>query len=126
MSNSSGRVGLGEKDRATLRALVRVVLPHLFDNRDGCGLAERVEERIRNAPLLIAADLSQALDVFGSRIGGLLVSGRPVPFARLSPPVQDRVFAAWGRSPIAVGRTIHQALRRLILTTWYATDAGEE
>ena len=64
MSNSFGRVQLGEKGRATLRALVRVVVPHLFeDNRDGCGLADLVEERLRNAPPLILLRLWMSLAV---------------------------------------------------------------
>lgn len=118
-------VPLSGTQRSTLEALTRSLLPHLFDSSsDDCGVARLVEERLDRAPPDVARDLVTALDVLGSRLGGLVVTGRPKRFAGHPAGMRERVFAAWGNSPIPQARTVHQALRRLILTTWYATDAA--
>ena len=119
-------VHLSGAQRSTLEALTRSVLPHLFQaSSDGFGIVHLVDERVQRAPRAVARDLATALDVLGSRIGGLVVTGRPVRFADHPAGMGERVFAAWGNSAIPLARTVHQALRRLILTTWYATDAAK-
>jgi choline dehydrogenase-like flavoprotein len=117
-------VHLSGTQRSTLEALTRSVLPHLTVEAawDDYGVSRLVEERLRGSPRQVARDLATALEVLGSRIGGLVVTGRPVRFADHAAGMRDRVFAAWGNSSIPQARTVHQALRRLILTTWYATD----
>ena len=116
-------VSLSRERRSTLEALVRTVLPHIASADDGAiGAVSLIEERLRHAPPHISEDLLSALDVIGGRMGGFAVTGRPVPFASLGAAEQHRVFAAWGASSIPIARTVHQALRRLVLTTWYATE----
>lgn len=118
-------VHLSDAQRSSLQALTRTVLPHLFeDGNDVSGIAGLVEDRLRCAPRHVMEDLLTALDLIGSRIGGLVVTGRLLPFARYPEPERTRLFTAWGNSPIPQARTVHQALRRLILSTWYATDAA--
>ena len=126
MSDGLHSFSLNPAQRSTLTALVRTVLPHLSgDKGDHTALVSLVENRLRLAPLLVTRDLAQAIDFFGSRAGGLLVTGLPSRFATLSIGRQSRVFAAWSTSIFPIARTVHQALRRLILTTWYATDEGQ-
>src|SRR5688572_20303698 len=116
-------VSLGRERRSTLEALVRTILPQIASAGDGAiGAVSLIEERLRHAPPHISEDLVSALDVIGGRIGGFALTGRPVPFASLGAAEQHRVFAAWGASSIPIARTVHHALRRLVLTTWYATD----
>ena len=118
-------VHLNSAQRSTLTALARTVLPHLFEaESDTHGIVQRLEDRLQRAPQHVTEDLFQAISFIGSRIGGLLVTGVPNRFAGLSAAGQSRVFAAWGTSALPIARTVHQALRRLILTTWYATDEG--
>jgi choline dehydrogenase-like flavoprotein len=118
-------VHLSGAQRSTLEALTRSVLSHLFEgSSDGFGIARLVEDRLRRAPRHAARDLATALEVLGSRIGGLVVTGWPLRFADHPAKARERVFAAWGDSSIPQARTVHQALRRLVLTTWYATDAA--
>ena len=113
---------LNRAQRSTLEALVRTVLPHLFEERsEACTLASRVEDRIRHAPVHVTKDLATALSVIGSRVGGLLVNGRPRRFADHFSDERKRVFDRWGVSGWPVARSVHQALRRLILTTYYTT-----
>jgi len=116
-------VHLDSAQRSTLEALTRTVLPHLFEaGGDVSAVARLVEDRLRRAPQHVTDDLSTALAVIGGRLGGLLATGLPIRFAARSPVAQARVFRDWGNSSIPVARSVHQALRRLILTTWYATD----
>jgi len=118
-------VHLSDAQRSTLLALIHTVLPHLVETgSDVAGVALLVEDRLRRAPHHVTKDLTTALDLIGSGIGGLVVTGRPVRFASHQELVQNRVFDAWGNSAMPLARTVHQALRRLILSTWYATDAG--
>jgi choline dehydrogenase-like flavoprotein len=125
MNSAALGVHLNSAQRSTLTALARTVLPHLFEaESDTYGIVQRIEDRVLRAPRHVTEDLFQAISFFGSRTGGLLVTGLPRRFARLSAAGQNRVFAAWGNSALPIARTVHQALRRLILTTWYATDEG--
>jgi choline dehydrogenase-like flavoprotein len=118
-------VHLNRAQRSTLTALARIVLPHLFQaGPDTYGFVQRIEDRLQRAPRHVTEDLAQAITFFGSRAGELLVTGLPQGFSRLRPARQIRVFAAWGTSRWPIARTVHQALRRLILTTWYATEEG--
>jgi choline dehydrogenase-like flavoprotein len=124
---NGGRYGvhLNRAQRSTLTAVARTVLPHLFEaGTDTYGIVQRIEDRLQGAPRHVTEDLAQAISFFGSRAGGLLVTGLPLRFARLSAARQSRVFTKWATSGIPIARTVHQALRRLILTTWYATDEG--
>ena len=125
MSSAGLDLHLNSAQRSTLTALARTVLPHLFEaESDTYGVVQRIEDRLRRAPRHVTEDLFQAISFFGSRSGGLLVTGSPSRFATLSPARQSRVFASWANSALPIARTVHQALRRLILTTWYATDEG--
>lgn len=114
---------LNEVQRSTLDGLVRTVLPHLFEaNAGGFGIIGRIENRLQNAPAHVTKDLSAALSVLGSRVGGLVITGRPTRFADYPPDRRMQVFEQWGVSSLPVARSVHQALRRLVLTTWYATE----
>jgi choline dehydrogenase-like flavoprotein len=102
-------------------------LPHLVDRPDAVvALVARVESRIASAPSAIADDLARALDALGSRLGGLVAARRPTAFAALSVADGARVFAAWGDSALPLARSVHHALRRLVLSTWYAMPDGRE
>ncbi|HEX7122200.1 MAG TPA: GMC family oxidoreductase N-terminal domain-containing protein [Gemmatimonadaceae bacterium] len=119
------RVALTPVQRTTLAAVVQTVLPHAFEQAtrewDPVTL---VEARLLAAPPTVARELTRALDVLGSRAAGLLVAQRPGAFAALAPAARARAFAAWGDSPLPAARAVHQALRRFVLSTWYATPPG--
>ena len=116
---------LSRAQRFTLEAVARTVLPHLFvGGADASGIVALVEDRLRRAPRHVTEDLTTALVVIGHPVGGLVVAGRLTRLADQSPSARERTFAAWGDSPIPLARAAHQALRRLVLTTWYGTDTG--
>lgn len=113
---------LTPRRRRTLDALVGTVLPHLAETPGAAAaLVALVTRRIQAAPPDIAAELLRALDALGSRVLGILAAGRTTPFPALAPADRDRAFAAWGDSPLPAARSVHQALRRLVLSTWYVT-----
>ena len=106
--------------RATLDSLARIIVPHAFE--DGSSdLTSTIETRIRAAPPAIAADLGLALEVLGSRAGAMLITRRVTPLAELHSEERGTAFDAWGRSPLPPARAAHQAIRKLVLSTYYAT-----
>lgn len=113
---------LNRAQRSTLHALVTTVLSHLLQApSEASGLVTRIEDRLRGAPPDVTKDLATALSVIGSRTGGLLVTGLPIRFADNSGAARKQVFERWGTSAVPLARSVHQALRRLILTSWYST-----
>jgi choline dehydrogenase-like flavoprotein len=122
---STPRGPLNAAQRSTLAALAQTVLPHLFEgDRAGSGVVDLVNDRLLQSPETVTKDLTTALSVLGSRAAGLVVTGRPTSFVDHPAQRREQVFARWGTSWIPAARTVHQALRRLILTTWYATDGA--
>jgi choline dehydrogenase-like flavoprotein len=106
--------------RPALEALCRRVVPPGSGSDAAIDIASRVEERIASLDPPARRDLIGALHFFDHPITGMLLSGRPRRFSSLSPAEQDALLREWERSPIALRRTVFQALRRLILSTYYA------
>ena len=86
--------------------------------------ASLVEARLLRAPRQVALDLAAALDVLGNRVFGFVVCRRATPFRLLGTAERAAAFRAWGVSPVPVARTVHQALRKLILSVWYSTPTA--
>lgn len=113
-------VSLTAARQATLAAVAQTILPHL-DATQQARLTNSAKTRLHGAPPGIARDLCLSLDVLNSRMAWFLVTGRPVRFATLPPAAQAAGFAHWSVSFLPPARSVHQALRRFVLTTWYAT-----
>jgi choline dehydrogenase-like flavoprotein len=109
---------LTKGQRETLNALCRRMLPHL----DGAAhdLAGEVERRLAGGDPLVTMRVATALTAFDNPAVGLLASGKPRRFTRLQAAEQDRVLTGWEQSRIGARRTLFQALRRLILSTYYS------
>ncbi len=122
---STNGVHLSGTQRSTLEALTRSVLPHLFESSSGDrGLARMVEQRLEQAPPQVAGDLATALDVLGSSLGGLVVTGRPVRFAE--PPRRDAraSLCRLGHFTDSAGSHRTPGTSQAHPPTWYATDAA--
>lgn len=101
------------------------MLPHVCTEGPGLEVVVALlENRLANAPPHVTEDLSTALTLLASRTAGLLVTGRPAAFPDLAPEAARKALTSWGASRIPQARTIHQALRKVILSTWYATGDG--
>jgi choline dehydrogenase-like flavoprotein len=101
------------------------VVPHIFENGNpSVDLTALVQQRIASAPTAIARDLERSVDALGSRFPGFVIAGRLTPFASMTAEDRARAFEMWGVSAIPLARSVFQALRRLILSTWYCTPQG--
>lgn len=116
---------LGRGQRETLAALVQTVLPHLVASSLPVDLVAMVEDRLTSAPASVRYDLLRALDVLGHPVAGLVVSRQAGRFARLDDAQRAETFQKWATSSIPVARSVHQALRKFVLSTWYATPEGK-
>lgn len=67
--------------------------------------------------------LKLVLWVFESRLGNLLLTGRPVAFRDRSPAERERVLLAWAGSRVPLRRSAYQAFRKLLTFLAYA-DPG--
>ena len=113
------------KQRSTLQAAARTIVPHAYLNRsDASDLAALVEERLRTAPPHVQKDIALVLTLLGNVVVGALVARTLTPFAQLDDAARAEAFARWGRSRIPVARTAYQAIRRLVLSTHYGTPDG--
>ncbi len=102
--------------RATLEALCRRVAPE----HPGVDPAGAVEARLAAGDPETARRVAALLSVFGHPAAGALLAGRPRAFASLGPEAQDAWLRAWQGSRVPFRRTVFQALRKLVLSTFYA------
>ena len=72
---------------------------------------------------MLHRQVSMLLSAFDHPVTSLL-SGSLGRFSTLAPAEQDDVLRRWGESRLPVQRTVYQAFRRLILSTFYAMPAS--
>ncbi|HSU16523.1 GMC family oxidoreductase [Longimicrobium sp.] len=106
---------------AALQALCRRMVP-LPDAPDPSAveLARDVEARLAGIDPAQAALVARLLTVVDHPVTAAVTRGVSVRFSRMPASRQDAWLAGWETSRIPVRRTIFQALRRLILSTFYA------
>ena len=98
------------RQRSTLDALCRRIVPAAFAHvGSGIDLPAAVEERLVSGDTALRNKFAILLTLFG------LV----VRFETLSDSMKDRVLNRWERSRWGLQRTIFQAFRRVILSTYY-------
>jgi choline dehydrogenase-like flavoprotein len=108
---------LSPSRRATLQALCSRIAP---PSPPGVDLPAAVEARLAAGDPEVARQVAVLLTVFDHPATGALFSGRPRHFAALAPEAQDACLRAWEGSRLPFRRTVFQALRRLVLSTFYA------
>jgi choline dehydrogenase-like flavoprotein len=113
---------LSARRRRVLDALCRAIAPLAFAHPEAGGvpLPAAVEARLAHVDPIIARQAARLLTLFDSSLTALVTRGAARRFSSLDPTTRDRVLASWETSRVPIRRTIFQALRRLILTTWYA------
>ncbi|MEP6690317.1 MAG: GMC family oxidoreductase N-terminal domain-containing protein [Gemmatimonadaceae bacterium] len=109
------------RSAATLAAVCQRLVPSAFEPGDGAvDLPALVAQRIEAMDPATGAQVVQALGIVGSALSALAFSGRPRRMTAMSPTEQHAWLASWELSRIPVRRTLFQALRRLVLSTYYA------
>lgn len=113
--------------RATLDAAARRMVPAAYDTPGApMDLVARVAERLATMPPPYAADFLVAVDLLGSRVAALLVTGSPIAFWRRDNVGQDAYLRQWSRSRLAACRTVFQAVRRLLIVLYYAAPETQQ
>jgi len=88
---------------------------------DALDCAGKVDALLATAHPEVGAEFRQLLRLFESALFGLVTTGSPTPFTRLSPAAQDARLEAWHRSRLALLRSGYQALKRLSHATYYSS-----
>ena len=91
---------------------------------DPIELAHKVDEALSRVSREAGADFNKLLGLLESGLAGLLLDGRPRPFTRLDGAGQDAALAAFRDSRLAVRRTGYQALRKLCVANFFASEAA--
>jgi choline dehydrogenase-like flavoprotein len=106
--------------RAALDALCRRFVPAAYEADPPIDVLAHVEQRIASLDSAMRRDVIGALHFFDHPVTGMFLSGRPRRFSTLPPAEQDALLREWEHSSLALRRTVFQALRRLVLTTYYS------
>lgn len=114
---------LTQRQIAVLEALALALVPRLQqDAQLAARVTASIAGRIESAPAPVRADLERAIGALGSPAVSLLVAGSARPLYRLRDTVvRTAVLRRWSTTWLAAGRSAFHALRRLVLSTWYAT-----
>ncbi len=111
--------------RATLEALCRRIVPAAYvPDGPRVDLAASVITRLTDGDPALLRDVAMLLTAFDHPLTALLLTGSARRFSDRTPADQDTWLRAWGESRIPLRRTVYQAFRRLILSTFYATPAS--
>jgi hypothetical protein len=88
---------------------------------DALDCAGKVDALMATTLPEVGAEFRQLLRLFESAVFGLLVTGSPTPFTRLSTAAQDARLEAWRHSRVALLRSGYQAMKRLAHATYYSS-----
>lgn len=109
----------------TLDALCRRIASDAYADTADENLADAVDVRIAALPPLLRDRLRLVLTLFDSRVAAVATRGLPRRFSSLPPEAQDRWLRRWESSRAAPLRAAFQAVRRLVLSTWYSQPAAQ-
>ncbi len=108
------------RQRRTLDALCRRIIPAAFAHGAGSvDVGSALEARLEHDNVL-RGKVALLLTAFGSRICAVLFNGSYDRFESLDGSRQDAILRKWEESSLGLRRTVMQAFRKLILSTYYA------
>jgi choline dehydrogenase-like flavoprotein len=107
--------------RDTLDALCRRIVPAAYElPGPRVDLTAAVEAQLTAADRTVQRQMALLLTIFGNALVCGATGGRLRRFSQVPAASQDELLHSWERSRLGVRRTIFQAFRRLIVSTWYA------
>lgn len=113
--------------RLTLLAAARRIAPAAFaDEQAERALVQALDARIASLDAHALRLLRQALGVFGHPLTGLLTRAAPRAFHQLGPAAQDAALTGWERARSGTRRAVFQAIRRLVLASWYGLPRAQQ
>jgi choline dehydrogenase-like flavoprotein len=110
--------------RRTLEALCRRIAPPPGTTSPPIDLVGEIDRRLIGLEPATERRIDMLLRFLDTRLGALLLTGRARPITRQTDGELDGTLDAWQRSPRAARRSVWQALRRLILASYYTTPAA--
>jgi len=121
---------LSTKDLATFTAVVDTILPSVAGDGPAwttpgadLGLGERLPRLYESLPHdRDRKDFKQLLGLLGSRLGGVILFGKPRKFTTLSPSARADAYRAMERSRLGLVRNGARALKTLTAFLWVTTD----
>lgn len=120
-----GLLVFSPREYATIFALAEALIPPRpkFPPADSVRVAFHADRALVRADPTAVDELKQLLGLFDNAVTGLLFSGDGRPFSRLSRIERAEVLEDWANSRFALRRTGYQALRTLVLASYYANPA---
>lgn len=112
---------------ATTYAVVHAIASRMIQPRAGWPTIDDLEvpltfDRIlRGTDPTAQAEVKQLLGLFENALANLAFGGRTRPFTALEPDEQDAVLTEWQKSSLEVRRTGFQAVRTLIMGSYYSS-----
>ncbi len=112
-------------ERALLEALGDVVVPQALADTTREGFLAQLDARVLALPHHVRGELRRALTALDHPVARLFLGTgfggwRAMPLAS-----RERAFAALATSRFPIARTLYQAVRRLLVTAWYSTEAAQ-
>lgn len=112
---------LSASQRDTLDALCRRIVPAAYDGSvANVDLTAAVEAQLSASDPTVRRQLALLLTILGNALVCAATGGRLRRFSQVPAMKQDALLHSWEGSRLGVRRTVFQAFRRLILSTWYA------
>lgn len=113
---------LSKRGYAVVAALARRLIPDVAGKPtvDQLRVAFVADRILAKTDATARDELQQLLGLFENALPNLLFGGRATPFTMLDAQAQDLVLAEWRDSTLTLRRTGFQALRGLVMASYYS------
>jgi len=93
-----------------------------FPSIDDLSVVQTADQILAKADAGARAELKQLLKLFENALTNFVFGGRVRPFTQLTAQEQDQVLLEWRDSRLTLRRTGYQAIRTLILASYYSSS----
>jgi Gluconate 2-dehydrogenase subunit 3 len=110
-------------EHAVLAAAAARIVPQEgeWPSTESLDVAEKIDALMATTAPTMGVDFKRLLGLLENGLFALALTGRPTPFTRLSPEMQDHRLEAWRRSRLMLLRSGHAALVRLVHAAYYSS-----
>ena len=116
---------LPERLLGVLDDLAQVIVPQAYEeSASAAGLRVLLAARVAAMPAHVRTGVVAALRVLAFAPARGLVHGRLAMWHKLDLALRAECFAIWGTCRLSLIRAIYQAVRRLVLSTYYGTPSA--
>jgi hypothetical protein len=118
-----GLLTFDEKEYAVVHAIAARMVPARpgFPTIDEVRVAFNADRVLQRADAGARGEVKQLIGLFENGLANLIFGGRTKPFTQLDGVEQDEVLREWQDSRLEIRRTGLQALRALVLASYYGS-----